>query len=180
MRDSVVERQTKIPVLGDLPVLGALFRSSTKTVQKTNLLLVLTPYIVRNQDDLRAIFERKMQERQEFIDRYLVFSDERAWEPPRDFARANGLVEDIRQSILAEEDKARLIEESKPKGPRTHDPGEPIPVPQLGGRASSGGGAGGGDDGGGAAAPAAGTGTTRPPVTRPRLPGGAPKVDRVE
>ncbi len=180
VRDSVGERQTKIPVLGDLPVLGALFRSSTKTVQKTNLLLVLTPYIVRNQDDLRAIFERKMQERQEFIDRYLVFADDREWEAPRDFSRANGLVEDIRQSILAEEDKARLIEESKPKGPRTHDPGEPIPVPQLGGR---GGGSAGGDDGGGAAPAApAGTGTTpRPPVTRPRLPGaGAPKVDRVE
>ena len=181
VRDSVNETQTKIPVLGDLPILGALFRSSKKVVQKTNLLLVLTPYIVRNQDDLRAIFERKMQERQEFIDRYLVFSDEREWEPPRDFSRANGLVEDIRQSILSEEDKARLIEESKPKGPRTHEPGEPIPVPQLGGR---GGGSAGGDDGGGAApaaAPATGTGTggTRPPVNRPRLPN-TPKVDRVE
>ncbi|MEZ4299082.1 MAG: type II secretion system secretin GspD [Polyangiaceae bacterium] len=174
VRDSTVERQTKIPVLGDLPVLGALFRTSTKTVQKTNLLLVLTPYIVRNQEDLRAIFERKMQERQEFIDRYLVFSDDRDWEPPRDFSRANGLVEDIRQSILDEENKARLIEESKPKGPRSHEPGEPIPVPQLGGRDDGGG-------GGAAAAPASPASTggaqSRP---RPRLPGNLPRVDRVE
>ncbi len=176
VRDSVVERQTKIPVLGDLPVLGALFRQSTKTVQKTNLLLILTPYIVRNQDDLRAIFERKMQERQEFIDRYLVFSDDREWEPPRDFGRANGLVEDIRQSILSEDEKQRLMEESKPKGPRTHEPSEPIPVPQLGGRASSAGG-GGGDDTP-AAPPPASTGGTKAPA-RPRLPG-IPKVDRVE
>lgn len=179
VRDSVIEQQTKIPVLGDLPVLGALFRQSKKTVQKTNLLLVLTPYIVRNQDDLRAIFERKMQERQEFIDRYLVFSDEKEWEPPRDFSRANGLVEDIRQSILEEEDKARLLEESKPKGPRTHEPGEPIPVPQLGGR--GGGGATASDDSGGSA-PAASTGNTNTnrPVPRPRLPASSPKVDRVE
>ena len=53
-----------------------LFRKSTKTTQKTNLLLVLTPYVIRDQDDLRTIFERKMQERQEFLDRYFVFSDQ--------------------------------------------------------------------------------------------------------
>ena len=181
VRDSVVERQTKIPVLGDLPVLGALFRQSSKTVQKTNLLLILTPYIVRNQDDLRAIFERKMQERQEFIDRYLVFSDEREWEPPRDFSRSNGLVEDIRQSILDEDEKQRLIDESRPKGPRTHEPSEPIPVPQLGARGSSTGAGGGGDDAPAAAPanPAGGAGGTRAPTTRPRLPQ-VPKVDRVE
>ncbi|MBK8251644.1 MAG: type II secretion system secretin GspD [Polyangiaceae bacterium] len=178
VRDSTIERQTKIPVLGDLPVLGALFRQSIKTVQKTNLLLVLTPYIVRNQDDLRAIFERKMQERQEFIDRYLVFSDSRDWEPPRDFSRANGLVEDIRQSMLDEDDKARLIEESKPKGPRTHTPGEPIALPQLGGKSGGTGASAGGDDGGGTV-PAA-SGTTRPANPRPKLPANLPRVDRVE
>ncbi len=177
VRDSVTEGQTKIPVLGDLPVIGALFRQSKKTVQKTNLLLILTPYIVRNQDDLRAIFERKMQERQEFIDRYLVFSDDKEWEPPRDFSRSNGLVEDIRQSLLAEDDKIRLINESTPKLSRTHSPGEPIQLPQLGGRAGS-------DDGGGG-----GGGTAAPQVQapggskaspRPKLPGGLPKVDRTE
>jgi general secretion pathway protein D len=68
---------------------------------KTNLLLILTPYVIRDQDDLRAIFERKMQERQEFLDRYFVFSDLVAWEPPRDFGRANGLVEDIRQAMMS-------------------------------------------------------------------------------
>lgn len=181
VRDSVVDSRTKIPLLGDIPVLGALFRQTKKVTQKTNLLLILTPYIVRNQDDLRIIFERKMQERQEFIDRYLVFTDEHEWEPPRDFSRANGLVEDIRQSVLQEEDRLRRINESKPKGPRGHEPGEPIPVPQLGAKGSSsaatgGGSAAGGDDGGGAA-PA--TGTARP--SRPRVPAGpTPRVDRVE
>ena len=56
-------------------MLGALFRSSTTTKRKTNLLLILTPYVIRDQDDLRKIFERKMQERQEFLDRYFVFND---------------------------------------------------------------------------------------------------------
>jgi general secretion pathway protein D len=178
VRDSIVEGQTKIPILGDLPVLGALFRHSTKTVQKTNLLLILTPYIVRNQDDLRAIFERKMQERQEFIDRYLVFSDEKEWEPPRDFSRSNGLVEDIRQSLIAEDDKLRLMTESIPKRPRTHDnPAEPIPIPQLGGRGGSA--VPSAEDSGGSAKPAGGGGAPAP-AQRPKLPVQAPKVDRVE
>jgi len=176
VRDSVTEGQTKIPILGDLPVIGALFRQSKKTVQKTNLLLILTPYIVRNQEDLRAIFERKMQERQEFIDRYLVFSDEREWEPPRDFSRANGLVEDIRQALIQEDDKIRLMAESTPKTRRTHDPGEPIQLPQLGGR----GGTGGGDDGGGSTSPPPNSGGSPKASPRPKLPSQLPKADRVE
>jgi len=39
------------------------------------------PHVIRDQNDLRKIFERKMQERQEFIDRYFVFSDS-DWKPP--------------------------------------------------------------------------------------------------
>ncbi|WP_437724533.1 type II secretion system secretin GspD [Sorangium sp. So ce861] len=138
VRDSMQTRETKIPVLGDIPVLGFLFRQRVKEVAKTNLLLVLTPYVIRDQEDLRAIFERKMQERQEFIDRYFVFSDSAAWEPPRDFSRANGLVEDIRQSILTEEERARLEEEARPRVPQDHAPVEPVGLPTFGGKAGAG------------------------------------------
>ncbi|WP_437998530.1 type II secretion system secretin GspD [Sorangium sp. So ce185] len=137
VRDSMQTRETKIPVLGDIPVLGFLFRQRVKEVAKTNLLLVLTPYVIRDQEDLRAIFERKMQERQEFIDRYFVFSDSAAWEPPRDFSRANGLVEDIRQSILTEEERARLEEEARPRRPQDHTPVEPVGLPTFGGKAGA-------------------------------------------
>jgi general secretion pathway protein D len=112
---------------------------------------------------LRSIFERKMQERQEFLDRYFVFGDS-AWEPPKDFERANGLVEDIRQSQLQVAERQRLEDEAKPKGRRTHEPGQPIALPSI---ARSG-----GDDGGGApatAAPAtAAPATTLGPVPTPR------------
>ncbi|EYF02925.1 General secretion pathway protein D / Type II secretion outermembrane pore forming protein (PulD) [Chondromyces apiculatus DSM 436] len=132
VRDVVLNAETKIPVLGDLPVLGFLFKQSKRTTTKSNLLLVLTPYVIRNQDDLRAIFERKMEERQEFIDRYFVFSDSRAWEPPRDWGRQNGLVEDIRQSMIKEEERARLEEESRPKDRMEHTAVEPIGMPSFG------------------------------------------------
>jgi general secretion pathway protein D len=186
MRDSITEGETKIPVLGDIPVLGFLFRQSQKTTVKSNLLLVLTPYVIRDQDDLRAIFERKMQERQEFLDRYFVFNEGMDWKPPRDFARANGLVEDIRQQILAQEEKLRLEEEAKPRGPQTHEPGDPIALPSIhgaGGRATTGAAPGAviRDDGDGPATPpppAPGMG----PGSRRLRPGNTPQrnVERVE
>jgi general secretion pathway protein D len=126
MRDAVVTSQSKIPVLGDLPLLGFLFRNSTNTKQKTNLLLILTPYIIRDQNDLRSIFERKMQERQEFLDRYFVFTDQKPYQPPKDFSRTNGLVETIRQAQFHVDERRRLIEESRPDMTKRHEPGVPI------------------------------------------------------
>ncbi len=131
MRDAVTTSERKIPILGDIPVLGFLFRSSEKGTRKTNLLLILTPYVVRDQNDLRTVFERKMQERQEFLDRYFVFSDQKHYEPPRDYARSNGLIEDIRQSYLGLTDRQRLEEETKPRALRTHEAQQPIELPLV-------------------------------------------------
>ncbi len=131
MRDQETTAETKIPILGDIPVLGFLFRQQVTTKSKTNLLLILTPYVVRDQDDLRVIFERKMQERQEFLDRYFVFSEDMEWSPPRDFSRSNGLLEAIRQSMLEARERERLEEEARPRRPRNHDAVEPIALPST-------------------------------------------------
>ena len=48
-----------------------------------------------------------MQERQEFIDRYFVFSDDNET-PPKDYSRTNGLLDDIRQAYLALDERKRL------------------------------------------------------------------------
>src|SRR5437016_4674542 len=61
---------SKVPVLGSLPLLGWLFRSESTRKQRTNLLLFLTPYVIRDQGDVRRIFERKMAEREEFVRRF--------------------------------------------------------------------------------------------------------------
>jgi general secretion pathway protein D len=129
MRDEYVTSREKVPILGDLPVLGALFRHSNTTKRKANLLLVLTPHVIREQSDLRRIFERKMQERQEFIDRYFVFSDT-DWHPPRDWSRTNGLVEDIRQAIIQIDEKNLLEEQSKAyEDDGERQPSDPIELP---------------------------------------------------
>jgi general secretion pathway protein D len=143
MRDEYTTSREKIPVLGDIPVLGALFRRSETTKRKANLLLILTPHVIREQADLRKIFERKMQERQEFIDRYFVFSDSE-WSPPKDWSRTNGLVEDVRQQMfeLAEQERLELESQRTDYGERL--PSEPIELPgsvKAGSGASLGGGA---------------------------------------
>jgi general secretion pathway protein D len=67
-RDSVDE--SKIPFLGDLPILGALFRRQQKKQEKTNLILIMTPYIIRGPSDFYKVYKRKMDERKEFVERY--------------------------------------------------------------------------------------------------------------
>jgi general secretion pathway protein D len=164
VRDGVTNSETKIPILGDIPVLGFLFRQSKKATTKTNLLLILTPYVIRDQDDLRSIFERKMQERQEFLDRYFVFNDSGEWSPPQDYMRTNGLVEEIRQTMFREDERRRLEEEARPKGARTHEPGEPIAMPTVGSAASA-------SSDAGEAAPAAAGAKANPKL---RVPPGTP------
>ncbi len=62
IRDDVTRGVTKIPLMGDLPLIGALFRSESRLVQKTNLLLFITPHIVSTQEDLLRMTERKKEE----------------------------------------------------------------------------------------------------------------------
>jgi general secretion pathway protein D len=70
IQERVTRGVSKVPVLGSLPILGWLFRNESTRKQKTNLLLFLTPYIIRDQGDVRRIFERKMAEREEFVRRF--------------------------------------------------------------------------------------------------------------
>jgi general secretion pathway protein D len=128
MSDAYISSRTKVPVLGDLPLLGALFRSTKTTKIKTNLLLILTPHVIRDQTDLRRIFERKMQERQEFLDRYFVFTQQ-DWTPPRDWTRTNGLVEDIRKAYAEIEEAQRLLVESTDTADVDREPSEPLELP---------------------------------------------------
>ncbi|KJR42194.1 general secretion pathway protein D [Candidatus Magnetoovum chiemensis] len=52
----------KIPLLGDIPVLGWLFKSKKDTKDKINLMVFLTPYIINDSEELSAITSIKRQE----------------------------------------------------------------------------------------------------------------------
>lgn len=62
IRNTITASTNKIPILGDIPLLGKLFQSSSKTKEKTELLVFLTPHVVRNTDDARALRNSTMKE----------------------------------------------------------------------------------------------------------------------
>lgn len=62
IRDDKTIVEKKIPMLGDIPVLGNLFKYRKDSLQKTNLLLFITPYRLGNQKDLDDITEKKKAE----------------------------------------------------------------------------------------------------------------------
>ncbi|HWO21360.1 MAG TPA: type II secretion system secretin GspD [Kofleriaceae bacterium] len=100
--------ETKVPLLGDIPILGYLFKYAKKTKKKTNLLIILTPYIIKDQLDLQAIRERKVREREEFV-RSFASLNEMKYAPRTDYRRKRGLLEEINRSIQSVERDAEVL-----------------------------------------------------------------------
>ncbi|MDE0490554.1 type II secretion system secretin GspD [Psychrobacter sp. A3] len=59
MRDNTTTRQQKVPGLGNVPVLGRLFRSDNDSTQKSNLIIFLQPTILRDGGAVASVTERK-------------------------------------------------------------------------------------------------------------------------
>ena len=57
MEDSKAETESKIPLLGDIPLLGNLFKHKTKSGAKTELLIFLTPHIIQAPSEIAALTE---------------------------------------------------------------------------------------------------------------------------
>jgi type IV pilus assembly protein PilQ len=50
IKDNTQNQYTKVPILGDIPVFGYAFRSESKGLQKDNLLIFITPTVVKDND----------------------------------------------------------------------------------------------------------------------------------
>ena len=55
LKDEYGGEVNQVPFLGDLPIIGALFRSDSRTRSKSNLMVFLRPMIIRTQDDSNAL-----------------------------------------------------------------------------------------------------------------------------
>ena len=95
-----IESVNKVPVLGDIPLLGHLFREETHHKIRTNLLLFLTPYIIRDQSDFQRIFERKLKERQEFVEEF--YGHEKQYEAYIDYSHKAGPLSRMRTALRQE------------------------------------------------------------------------------
>jgi len=109
IQEREVYNVTKVPLLGDIPLLGYLFKYSTKSKKKTNLLILLTPYIIKDQLDLASIKERKLREYREFAASFAYLNDKK-YEARIDYRRKRGLIEEINRSLQSVEEDRALIE----------------------------------------------------------------------
>ncbi len=65
LSESYGDQVSKTPYLGDVPVLGWFFKTRSKTIEKINLLIFLTPHIVRSPADMEYESIRKRREFEE-------------------------------------------------------------------------------------------------------------------
>jgi general secretion pathway protein D len=167
MQDRMIEGVSKVPILGDLPILGHLFREETREKVKLNLLLFLTPYIIKDQSDFRRIFERKMKERQQFVEAF--YGQVPGYEVTIDFGRKRGPFSSIDEALRREQQKIENGGSGAP-GERLIVPGgTPSSAPRPGGQTS---GEGAPNPGGSAEAPEPSP-ETRPTDERVRVSPGA-------
>jgi len=66
IQDNVDDSVQKVPWLGDIPLMGNLFKVSKHTARKNNLLIVLTPHIIRTAQDLEGFYQEKKAQIKEF------------------------------------------------------------------------------------------------------------------
>ncbi|MEC6908931.1 type II secretion system secretin GspD [Photobacterium piscicola] len=59
MQEKTLESEQKVPILGDIPVLGALFRSTNNQTEKTNLMIFIRPTILRDGMSADGMTQRK-------------------------------------------------------------------------------------------------------------------------
>ncbi|WP_413578351.1 type II secretion system secretin GspD [Bdellovibrio sp. HCB290] len=67
IKEDDIESVVKVPLLGDIPILGWLFKSRDIKKTKTNMVSFLTPKIVRNSDDMSQVVSKRLDERIDFI-----------------------------------------------------------------------------------------------------------------
>ncbi|MCC7073151.1 MAG: type II secretion system secretin GspD [Deltaproteobacteria bacterium] len=103
IQDRKSDTESKVPFFGDIPIIGWLFKTWNDSKQKTNLLIMLTPYVVRDEEDFRKIYDRKMNERKQFVDAY--FSDARVYNPYVDYDKKNGPLGALLRQVEWENDK---------------------------------------------------------------------------
>jgi general secretion pathway protein D len=65
IRDDTTKTVQKIPLLGDIPLLGLLFQTQKHDTQKTNLLLFITPQVLSGPEALQEMTEHKRQQMDE-------------------------------------------------------------------------------------------------------------------
>lgn len=72
MRERLSDTQTRLPILGDIPLIGSLFRTTTTSTQRTELLVLITPRVVRNTNDSLIVTDDLVRRMKTIEDAFVV------------------------------------------------------------------------------------------------------------
>jgi general secretion pathway protein D len=142
IRDNVTSSESKVPFLGDIPILGWLFKSKTTSVEKTNLMIFITPYIIKTEAEATDLTQRKNDALGDFRREYRI--EEKTGIAPMIPPRQGGVVqpEAAAPAVETPAPETTLQPESpvpQPVGPPGENapvevpaagPGEPQPAPE--------------------------------------------------
>lgn len=107
IRDQESESVSKVPFLGDIPLLGLLFRKTTKTVEKRNLIMIIVPHVIKDPSDLKRLHEQRMEEYRAFA--RTMGEREKEYSGELDYRKKSGIVHDAHETVL----KARTEREMR-------------------------------------------------------------------
>ena len=68
MQDTFSVLESQIPLLGDIPLIGNLFKFKSVSRQKTNLLIFLTPHIIKQAEDISRVTKEQQKKMDAFIE----------------------------------------------------------------------------------------------------------------
>lgn len=123
IEDRFEETKNKVPLLGDLPLVGALFRSETREKRRTNLMVFLRPVVMRDGVSVNNFS----------LDRYdLIRATQKDAQPARSLVLPNDapVVPPLRSP--EETDQSRRLRESGTRTPAPQPvPPQPVPPPLV-------------------------------------------------
>jgi general secretion pathway protein D len=61
IEDTYTQSESKVPLLGDIPLLGRLFKSASKSKDKQVLMMFIRPTIIRNPEDAKNLSDERFQ-----------------------------------------------------------------------------------------------------------------------
>ena len=119
--ETYTENVNGVPFLSDIPWIGWFFKTKTEELRKTNLLIFLTPHIIRNAEDLERETIRKRLQLEDRLGDSKDFPELADWNQPtsgRDFAVAEALT---RHGARYPIDRMRELEERRAESRAARD-----------------------------------------------------------
>ncbi len=133
IRDNLTTSTSKVPFLGDIPILGWLFKSKTTSVDKTNLMIFITPYIIKNESEAADLTRQKNDALEDFRKEYRI--EKKGIEPKILAPKPSGAGEQPAPALGTVPTltaPSKLEEQTAPSpetGPPAVPPAEAAPVP---------------------------------------------------